>query len=176
MWDSASKTGLILGAISTAYMFISQFLGNIQMNTFIMTLLSLLLWAAKFGGGIWALAYFMKKFARENDKADNSSTFRFGLIASLLSSLIFAAANFANIGYISADLYQTQMEQVMQMMSSQFDSNTLTAMQETIQNLPQMMFWYNLIYCIIFGTILSYILSRNIPSRNPFADLKPNEQ
>ena len=176
MWDSAAKAGLILGAISTAYMFISQFLGNVQMNAFIMSVLSLLLWAAKFGGGIWALAFLMKRFSIQNPETSNSSTFRFGMVASLLSSLIFAAANFANIGYISADYYQAQMEQIMQILSAQMDANTLTLMQETIQNLPQMMFWYTLIYCIIFGTILSYILSRNIPSRNPFADYKPEEQ
>lgn len=176
MWDTAAKAGLILGAVSTAYMFISQFLGEAQLSGFFGTLVGFVLWGAKFGGCIWLMMFFMKKFAAGNESADNASTFRMGVIASLLSALIFAAANFANIGYISADFYQTQMEQVMQIMASQFDSNTMAAMQETMQSLPQMMFWYNLIYCFLFGTLLSFILSRNIPSRDPFAGYKPDEQ
>ena len=37
-------------------------------------------------------------------------------------------------------------------------------------NLPSFSFFVNLIYCWLFGTVLSAILSRNIPSRNPFTD------
>jgi hypothetical protein len=41
-------------------------------------------------------------------------------------------------------------------------------------------FFTNLIYCFLFGVVLSAILSRNIPSRNPFADYQkkdtPDEQ
>ena len=170
MWDTAAKAGLVLGAVSTVYMFISQFLGAEQMGGIFGSILNFLLWGAKFGGCIWLMMFFMKKFAAENETADNSATFRLGVLASFLSALILAAAYFANIGYISADFYQSQMEQVMQMMAPQLDANTTTVMQETLQNLPQMMFWYNLIYCFIFGTLLSFILSRNIPDRNPFAN------
>ena len=42
-------------------------------------------------------------------------------------------------------------------------------------NMPQITFFSNLIYCFFFGTILSFILSRNVPSRNPFADHTSDE-
>lgn len=170
MWNTGAKAGLILGLVSTVYMFITQLLGTVQMGTFLSSVLSLVLWAAKFGGCIWIMSFFMKKFAAENPEADNSMTFKFGMVASILSALIFAAANFANMAYISADFFQTQMEAVMQAMAPQLDSNMMQSMEKTLENLPQMMFFYYLIYCFIFGTILSAILSRNIPSRNPFAD------
>lgn len=170
MWNTGAKAGLILGLVSTVYMFITQLLGTVQMGAFLSSALSLVLWAAKFGGCIWIMSFFMKKFAAENPEADNSKTFKFGMVASILSALIFAAANFVNMAYISADFFQTQMEAVMQAMAPQLDSNMMQSMEKTLENLPQMMFFYYLIYCFIFGTILSAILSRNIPSRNPFAD------
>ena len=37
-------------------------------------------------------------------------------------------------------------------------------------------FFINLFYCFIYGTILSAILSRNIPPRNPFAGEGFNRQ
>ena len=39
-----------------------------------------------------------------------------------------------------------------------------------IPRLPTFSFFVNLFYCWLFGTVLSAILSRNIPSRNPFTD------
>ena len=45
-----------------------------------------------------------------------------------------------------------------------------------LANMPKYTFLGNLIYCSIFGTILSFILSRSIPSKDPFHNYKPDEQ
>ena len=49
------------------------------------------------------------------------------------------------------------------------DSNTINALDKVEAIMPQMIFFSNLIYCFLYGTVLSAILSRNIPPRNPFA-------
>ena len=103
-------------------------------------------------------------------------TFRFGMITAFLSALVYAAVSFANVAFISADMFTEQMNTVMQQMAPMMDSNTMAEMDKTMENLPQITFFSNLIYCFIFGTVLSAILSRNIPSRDPFADYKPEEQ
>ena len=36
--------------------------------------------------------------------------------------------------------------------------------------LPNVMFFVNLFWCWLFGTVLAAIFSRNIPPRNPFID------
>ena len=55
--------------------------------------------------------------------------------------------------------------------------NTISELMETyMEKLPQITFFSNLIYCTAYGTVLSFILSRNIPSRDPFADYKPDQQ
>ena len=54
-----------------------------------------------------------------------------------------------------------------------FPAESLEAMEE--MNLGTISFFTNLIYCFLFGTVLSAILSRNIPSRNPFADFRQND-
>ena len=176
MWEEASKAGLALGLVSTAYLFITTFLAGAEMSAFLNMALSFLLWAVKFAGCIWLMLKFMRRFAARNTEADNSSTFRFGVITALLSAVIYAAASFANIAYISADMYAEQMNMLMQQMAPMMDSNTMAEMDKTMQNLPQLTFFSNLIYCFIYGAILSAILSRNIPSRDPFADYKPEDQ
>ncbi len=175
MWNSAAVAGLALGAVSTAYMFMNILTDKAE-SSFFLTLLLGLVWIVKFGGCIWLMMFFMKKFAAENPEADNKDTRRFGVITALLSAIVYSAASFANVAFISADLFAEQTELMMQQMAPMMDSNTLEAMNMYMENLPELTFISNLIYCFIFGAIISAILSRNIPSRNPFADYKPDEQ
>jgi hypothetical protein len=96
-----------------------------------------------------------------------------GTCTALLSAFIFASLSFINIEFIFADFYTQQIDTVMQQMAPMMDSNTLNAVDSFMENLPQLTFFSNLIYCFLFGTVLSAILSRNIPSKDPFADYKP---
>ena len=122
------------------------------------------------------MRFFMKKFVSENPEADNSRTFRLGAAMAALSALVFAAYTLADVAFISADYYAEQMDTLMQQMGPMLDSNSLSQADNVMQNLPQIAFFSNLIYCTLYGTVLSAILSRNIPSKDPFAGYKPQEQ
>lgn len=172
MWNSAAKAAIFFGLISTAYLFITQFLGQLQIPAFLNALLGFILWAAKFGGCVWLMMFFMKKFAEENKQADNSHVFSFGMIISFLSAIIFAAASFADSAFISADMYAEQIDTAMQSYAKFMDSNSMNAIEKMMDILPQLTFFSNLIYCFLYGTVLSAILSRNIPPKNPFYGIK----
>ena len=176
MWHNAGIAGLALGGVSTVYMFGTQLMTQAGMSGFLLMAFNTLLWIAKFGGCIWLMMYFMKKFAAENTEVENSDTFKFGMASALLSALIFSAASFANVAFISADMFAEQFDTMLQQLAPMMDSNSLASMDKIIGSLPQITFFSNLIYCFIFGTVLSAILSRNIPSKDPFADYKPDEQ
>ena len=118
------------------------------------------------------MMYFMKKFVKQNPSAGNSTTYKFGLAISVLSALVYAAASFANTAFISADMINENMSLLMEQMSPMMDSNSMDQMDDLMAKLPQITFFSNLFYCIIYGSALSFILSRNIPSRNPFEDTK----
>ena len=181
LWDGAGKAGLVLGLVSSAYVVITQLLtklgGSVGM-AFVVTLLSFLLWVVKFGGCIYLMKFFMKRFADAHPAADNSDTFRFGMVTALLSALIFAAFDMAYLTWISPDTLSESMDAVKEAYGSMLPAESLEMMDNL--NMGRMTFFTNLIYCFIFGTVLSAILSRNIPSRNPFAnpgrDNTPDEQ
>ena len=174
MWNTAAKAGLVLGAVSSAYMFITQLMAG--STGFLITILSFLLWAAKFGGCIWLMSFFMKKHVAAHPEVDNKGTFSLGMATALLSALVYSAAAFANIAFISGDAIAEQVNLTMHQMGSMMDSNSIALMETYMEKLPQITFFSNLIYCFVFGTVLSYILSRNIPSRDPFANYKPDQQ
>lgn len=177
IWNAAGKAGLALGAVSTAYLFAGQWLaGNLEPATLWQQVVALILWAAKFGGCIWLMKFFMVKFAYENSVTNKSIVFRMGMTIALLSAVVYSAIYLANMLYISADYYDQIFQTVVEQVKPALDSNSLTALEKVIGNLPQIMFVYNLIYCFLFGTVLSAILSRNIPSSLPQADNKTEEQ
>ena len=172
LWEEAGKAGLALGAVSSAYLFLTQFLGKVEMPALVTMLISTVLWAAKFGGCIWLMMFFMKKFTKQNPSIGNSTTYRFGMAASVLSALVYAAASFANAAFISADMIAENINLLMEEMAPMMDSNSMSQMEDIMAKIPQITFFSNLFYCIIYGSCLSFILSRNIPSKNPFADNK----
>ena len=175
-WNAAGIAGLALGAVSTAYLFAGQWLaGNLESASLWQQVIALVLWTVKFGGCIWLMKYFMTKFATENNGTDNRDAFRMGMTTALLSAIMYSAIYLANMLYLSADFYEQTFQAVIEQMRPTLDSNSLTMLERLIGNLPKIMFFYNLTYCTIFGTVLSAILSRNIPTHFPQADEKPEE-
>ena len=161
-WNMAGTAGLVLGAVSTAYMFATQYLGTAEISAILVSILTLVFWGLKFGGCIWIMTFFMKRFALQNPDADNKTIFRMGALTALLSALVFAGASLANVTLISADLFNEQYQTLLQQMAPALDSNSMNSIDKVIDKMPYITFFSNLIYCSVYGTVLSSILSRNI--------------
>ena len=176
LWDGAGKAGLVLGLVSSAYVLISMLLTKLSGSTgmaLVSTLLSFLLWALKFGGCIYLMKLFMTRFAAAHPGCDNSDTFRFGMVTAFLSALIFSAFDLAYLTWLAPDTMSQAIETVTEAYGSMLPAESIEAMEE--MNFGQISFFTNLIYCFLFGTVLSAILSRSIPSRNPFSESSPTD-
>ncbi len=169
--NKAGIAGIVLGLVSTAYIFISTGIASIT-SPVLNTLLTILLWTVKFVLCIWLMIFFMKRLAKSYDNVTNSTTFKFGTTVAACSALIFAAASLANVTIINPDLISQQMEAVVQILGSKADSNTLAALGDMEESMPEIVFFSNLFYCFLYGVVLSLILSRRIPSNDPFANLE----
>ncbi len=175
IWNAAAPAGLVLGGISSVYIFITQGLTLLtSIPSYVSMPLGFLLWLAKFILCIYFMRFFMLKFVANNANATHKHIFRLGLIIALLSSALYAAISMANVAFISHDTMMASIDAVAGMMS--MDKNTAYAIEILKQNLPQYTFFSNLIYAFIYGTILSAILSRIIAKRDPFADFKSKEE
>ena len=139
----------------------------------VVSLISVPLWIAKFAGCIFLMKFFMKKFHAANPEATNKDVFRMGALTALLSAFFFASLQFVDMSYLSVEFYASQYETVMQQYSSVMDSNSMSMLEKFIDRLPQFTFFWTLIYCTAYGSVLASILSRNIPNKDPFADYKP---
>lgn len=179
-WNAAGKAGLIFGVIPVVHMYLNRGLVTPETNYYLGTAIHWILWIAKFIGCIWLMKYVMRVFVSTHTEADNSDTFRLGMTIAFLSALICAAFSFADVAYISPDLYknlmETSMPEMMEAYSSIMSEDELGMITELSQRLPQITFFSKFIYCFLYGTVLSFILSRNIPSKDPFANYKTDQQ
>ena len=169
VWSKAGVSGAALGLVSGAFLFLGHAANSIGAPAAAISV-SFVLWLVKFIGCILLMRYFIKKFCAGYPAATNRDSFRFGMATAALSALIYSAIYLADILFVSADLFETQMAEAISTYSPMLDSNSLAMLEKMEGSYPQISFFSNLIYCFLFGTVLSAILSRDIPSRDPFSN------
>ena len=172
-WESAGYAGLALGMVSIVYMYANNTLSTSGISVGLISLIGVLLWIAKFAGCIFLMKFFMKKFHAAHPETTNKDVCRMGVITALLSAFFFASLQFVDMAYLSVEFYTSQYDTIIQQYSSVMDSNSMSMLKNILERLPQFTFAWTLIYCTAFGSVLASILSRNIPSKDPFADYKP---
>ena len=170
--NSAAKAGLILGAVSIVGLLLPwllDMLGGSGLGANIgLKLVKTLIWIAKLILCVWLLRRLMLNFSANNPEADNSRVFRFGMLTALLSSVVYSAFYMAFILFINPESI-TESLAVLEN-NPAFDSSMFGSMEELVPLIRSTTFFVNLIYCFIYGTVVSAILSRNIPPRNPFSN------
>lgn len=170
LWDSAGKAGAVLGAVSIAYLVITTLMAGKSgaVGGFGGALLTLVLWGVKLFACIYLMKYFMLRYCAGESEATSRETFRFGRTTAFLSALLYSAFVLAFYTLIAPDALASNLETVIRSYSSMLDSNSLSQLEQMQNNLPRWMFFSNLIYCYLFGTVVSFFLSRSIPSGDPF--------
>jgi hypothetical protein len=129
-------------------------------------LVNVLLWIAKFAACIYLMRFFILRFAAKDPDADNSRAFRFGTLTALLSALIYSAFYLAYVSFINPGVFEEALGALTD--NPMLDSNSMAAIEDMIPRMPTMSFFFNLIWCWLFGTVLAAIFSRSISSKNPF--------
>lgn len=174
IWNEATKAGLMFGLVSVAYNYISIYLGSLVGSSFLLNFFASvgvwLLRVAKIVGLILLMRACMTRLTRNYSEVTNGDTFLLGIAISALSAIIVAGFTLLDCTVLLPTHYQNVMNQVMAEWQPSMDANLRSAMEDVLSNFSGIMFWSTLFYCILYGVILSRILSRRIPAQDPFAD------
>ena len=172
-WDGAGKAGLVLGLVPIVYMLIEQLLlqdAADKLGTTPAALVTFLLWAAKFVGCILLMRWFMRRFADTHDGVTRRDASRYGSAIALTSALIYSAFVLAWSKFIDPEMFTNAFEQAAEQYSAFLDSNTMEMMEQMQGKMPVVAFFSNFIWCFLYGSILSSILSSRIGRDvDPFA-------
>lgn len=164
--NEAGTAGLAIGCISGAYVFISfgffDFLsGHILANW--------LIWGAKTFACIYLMAHFIKALGSRYRGVELRHARSFGTLAAFFSALITALCQYAALEWCFPDLMKTTLDASLSTMQGMLDSNSMAAIDGMLPKFPVYSMIGSLIWCFIFGWIVTLISSANIYGRsNPF--------
>lgn len=173
LFNEAGVPGLILGAISILYFAVNELLSSAVANgsgIIAFNILSFVLWGAKLFACIYVMYLILKKFATANG-GNKSLTMKFGMLTALCSSLLYSAACLAFVLFISPESISTALESTAQMYAGLFTSDQIDSIMDMQSSIPALMFFVNLVYCWLWGLVLSAIFSSKLCKKeNPFID------
>ena len=176
IWERAGKAGLVLGGVSIAYMLLTMLVGKVagEGSPFLTGAIGAILWLAKFVGCILLMRLFIQRFAAAEPEADRNRVFRFGMLTALLSAVLYSGFYLAYVSFIAPDTFSQALDMLAD--NPMLGSNSMSEIEDMIPRMPTISFFANLVYCWLFGTILSAIFSASARPQNPFADNQADKQ
>ena len=166
--NDSGKAGLVIAAVAIAYFLISTFLSKSEGPRFLISALSLILWAGKLALCIWLMVKFLRTYAEANGM-DRSRTFRFGMSVAFCSALVYSGFYLLYAMYIKPDMFADTFDMIAQSYSSYITSEELDRLTNMESSMPTISFFVNIVWCWLIGTIISAIASGRICGNdNPF--------
>lgn len=150
--NTAALYGLYLSLPSAITLLIQD---TYQPGTFI----SILLWIFRFGSSIWLLFKFMKEWASNFEEFTYGNGVSFGFLTCTFSSMIVAVARWVSISFLNNEALQMAMQEAMERFEEQGNTQVIETMDSIMGNMPVIALFSTLLYCVIYGLILSSILA-----------------
>ena len=163
-WSSAAMDGLYLSLVTIIY---SLIVAVMMPESF---LIKTLLWVLKFGGCLYLLWFFMKRWSDQFDTITYSQSYNYGFIICLLSSVMCACYSYIQVEWLFPEQTEQAITLAKETMAQQgtLDSNTENIMDSFFGNFGRISMFVSLFYYIIFGSIASAITANFTKKTNPF--------
>ena len=165
-WSSAAMDGLYLSLVTIIY---SLIVAVMMPESF---LIKTLLWIIKFGGCLYLLWYFMKRWSSQFDTITYSQSYNYGFIICLLSSIMCACYSYIQVEWLFPEQTEQAITLAKETMAQQgtLDSTTEDIMDRFFGNFGRISMFVSLFYYIIFGSIASAITANFTKKTNPFGE------
>lgn len=161
-WIEASERGLALGMLSVCCLALKQLATGIE-SALVQNGAGIILWVIEFFGCILLLRRAMLLHVGEPadpeagyDLLERYDMYRFGRRVCTCSSFIMAAATTFLVVYVPGNIFSTAFQESLEMMGGSL------ALPDgmVLEDRPGLVFISQFLYCWIYGSILSAILSR----------------
>ena len=173
IWNEAAVSGMLFGAVSIACLMGKQ--GSAMTgNAFLTQLAGIVLWAVEFFGCIWLMKRRMILLRDKYYNVQIKESYKFGRRVALLSGLLVASANAFVILKMPAETMDTMVGALSSQM--QLTSTDMETVNGVVDKLPIFTFLFQWVYCFLYGTVLSAIMSRYVFIRGLFNGPKDDSQ
>lgn len=173
LWNEAAKTGAWLGAVSVGCLLLKE--GAVMSGSnFLIQAAAILLWAAEFFGCILLMKNAMLNLRDRYAGVRMEQTYRMGRRAALLSGLLLASAQALIIMKMPAEEMDSLVAQLTD--SMKLGATEKENLSSVMDRLPLLTFIFQWLYCWLYGSVLSAVLSRYIFLQRLFGVQPPQDQ
>ena len=159
LWNEAAKAGALLGAVSVGCLVLKE-LASQSGSNFLMTAAAVILWAVEFFGCILLMKKVMLDLMDKYEGVKMEQTRVLGRRAALLSGLVLASAQALFIMKMPEEEVSAMVDQITTAMPAYAAEQD--ALDSVVSRLPVFSFVFQWLYCFLYGTVLSSLLSRYI--------------
>ena len=166
LWNEAGRVGFVFGGLSSLCLLLKEGAALTGSN-FLVTAAAIILWAVEFFGCILLMKKYMLDLRDKFDGVTMVDTYRFGRRVGILSGLILAAVNAILVMNTPEETMASMLSQVSASLSG-LGSVSEDELGRIADKLPLYTFIFQWIYCFLYGSVLSAIMSRYIYARDIF--------
>ncbi len=165
-WSCAAMDGLYLSLVTIIYSLAASAFPTAGF------LVKTLLWIIKFGGCLYLLWLFMKRWSDRFDTISYSQSYNYGFIVCLLSSVMCACYSYAQVEWIFPGQTEEAILLAKEAMVQQgtLNSSTEGLMNSMFNNFGRISLFVTLIYNTLFGAIAAAITANFTKKTNPFGE------
>ena len=168
-WNSAAVAGLVMAVSTIAADYLTTLPVILGAKGFVGSVIVYLLKFAKIVACVYVFRVLMLRF-HNNVETDYTRLQHYGLKLALFSSILVAGFSLAQMLVINPDTMSQVIQEVESAYQNMMDSNTMSAMEKMMSKLPAITFFSSLIYCYLWGWILSTTFARRLFPVDPFGD------
>lgn len=174
-WNSAAVAGLLMAAVTIILDYMPTLLLSLGAKGFFGGILVFFVRIIKIIACILLFKVLMFRF-NDTVETDYARLQHYGLKLALFSSILVAGFSLVQILVINPETMTQMIQEVENMYQNMMDSNTMAAMEKMMSKLPAMTFFTSLLYCYLWGWILSTSFTRKLYPANAFGERGTNDQ
>ena len=161
IWNEAGRVGFVFGGFSSLCLVLKEGAG-LTGSTFLIQAAAIILWAVEFFGCILLMKKYMLDFRDKYEGVSMVDTYRFGRRVGLLSGLILATVHAVILLKLPQETTSTLVNDLTAALNGKVGGITEDEVGRIVDRLPLYVFFVQWVYCFLYGSILSAIMSRYI--------------
>ena len=167
LWNEAGRVGFVFGGFSSLCLVLKEG-AALTGSSFLVTAAAVILWAVEIFGCILLMKKYMLDLRDKFDGVTAVDTYRFGRRVALLSGLILAAVDAFLIMKMPQETVESVITELNTAVASKMGAGFEGEVGKFVDKLPLYTFIGQWLYCFLYGSLLSAIMTRYLFLQGPF--------
>ena len=177
LWNEAARVGIVFGLFSSVCLGLKE-AAALTNSTLLVTAAAIILWAVEFFGCILLMKKYMLDELEKHEGMTQLQLYKFGRRVALLSGFILAVVNAVIVSFVPDETLAETLNETMAAMPASMQADAEDTMALMMDKFPLLTFLGQWLYCFLYGSILSAIMSRYVSvysvfKRNSGIDIDP---